>query len=378
MKYTSTDGILVRLEPADQHWYVQPRRSDIHPQERFACPEPYEAAFDFDNTRVQMTVLGESVVEVLPATDEQRIGIRVHRGRVVIQRGPAADQPVTVAVAVDRNVWTMELTEAATVVGIEVRLRTPYRAEPPMEGVWYQAAAFVGKGSVRFLKADSNVPAVTAGSMRWLVAPAADDPAPSETLTAVWIDPQQRQTSATLRRYATLFEKEFDPATAVDLSIPALVKDARPKIAELAVRCLAVTESYPALVTALARSEHAEARQAAAAGLRAWLVQSADRQPLLKEELGTHYTGEEAMPVFRLLVGFTPQEAKDKLVSLQLVEWLRSNYVEVRELAIGQLERLANRRYDYRPLGTPSQREPAVQRWLSHIERDGAITKPEP
>ncbi|MDZ4687981.1 MAG: hypothetical protein SH850_23150 [Planctomycetaceae bacterium] len=377
MKYMSNEGVLIRYEAADQHWYVQPRRSEVHAEERFACPDPYEAAFDLDNSRALMTMLGDSVVEILPASETQRLGLRVHRGRVILQRGPAGDQPVSVAVAVDQQTWTLELPDAESTVGIEVRLRSPYRAEPPMEGAWYQAAAFVGRGSVRFLKADANVPAVTAGSMRWLMAPAANDPQSTDPLTAVWLDPQQRQTSATLRRYATLFEKEFDPATAVDLSIPALVKDPRPKIAELAVRCLAVTESYPNLVTALVRSEHAEARQAAVAGLRAWLVQSADRQALLKQELSMQYPGDEALPVYRLLLGFTPQEGKDKLVSMQLVDWLRSNYVEVRELAIGQLERLANRRYDYRPLGTPSQREPGIQRWLAHIEREGAIVKPE-
>jgi len=116
---------------------------------------------------------------------------------------------------------------------------------------------------------------------------------------------------------------------------------------------------------------------AAAAGIRAWLIQSADRQAVLQRELASHYPGDEALPVYRLLLGITPQEARDKGVSLQLVDYLRSNYVEVRELAIGQLERLANRRYDYRPLGTPSQRDPAIQRWMSHVEREGAIVKPE-
>jgi hypothetical protein len=377
MKYTSTEGILVRYEVGEQHWYVQPRRSDVHPEEKFACPDPYEATLELDGGRVLLTMLGDSAIEIVPPTEELRINLRLHRGRVVLQRGTTVEPPVTVGLVIDQQAWVMELTDPATAAGVEVRIRSPYRAEPPKEGSWAQAATFVAKGSVRFPAADQDVPPITAGSMRWLIPPAADDPPSNETLTAAWIDPAQRQTSATLRRYGALFEKEFDPATAVDLSIPAVSKDPRPKIAELATRCLAVTESVPSLVAALARSEHAEVRHAAAIGLRAWLVQSVDRQAILKRELSTHYVGDEVTPVYRLLVGITPQEAKDKLLSLQLVEWLRGNYVEVRELTIGQLERLANRRYDYRPLGTASQREPGIQRWLAHIEREGAIVRPD-
>jgi hypothetical protein len=358
---------------------VQPRRSEIHPEERFACPDPFEAAFDLDNGRLLLTTLGETVFEVLPPTNEQRLGLRLHRGRVVVQRGPAsANEPLTsVVVAVGEQHWSLELLEPSATIGVEVRFRRPFRFEPPADGVWYTAATFVQRGSLRFAGQDPNLPPLPAGAMHWLAAPAADEQSPADGLSATWIDPQQRQTSATVRRYATLFEKEFDAATAIDLSIPALVRDKQPRMAELAVRSLALTESYPALVNALARSDHAEARSAAATGLRDWLIQSANRQPLLRQELSGHFSGDDAVPAFRLLVGITPQEAQDRLVSLQVVDWLRSNSPAVRELAIGQLERLANRRYDYRPLGTPSQREPAIQRWVSHIDREGAIVKPE-
>ncbi|OYW19110.1 MAG: hypothetical protein B7Z55_09475, partial [Planctomycetales bacterium 12-60-4] len=106
-------------------------------------------------------------------------------------------------------------------------------------------------------------------------------------------------------------------------------------------------------------------------------IQDAERVEVLKQELSQHYPAEESTAVYRLLIGFTPNDARDRLTSLMIVEWLRSNFVEVRELAIEQLQLLTGRRYDYRPLGSPSQREPGIQRWLGHVDREGALVKPE-
>ena len=47
-----------------------------------------------------------------------------------------------------------------------------------------------------------------------------------------------------------------------------------------------------------------------------------------------------------------------------------------RELTLANLMRLTGgRRYDYRPLASPGQREPAIKRWFDHVGKEGGIVK---
>lgn len=373
MQSVGQEGILLRFNPGDQHWYVQPRRSDLHALETFACPEPYEATFEWDKGDLKATLLGETTLQVLTPTEEQRYSLLIRRGRVILQPGPMAKVPLSVAVQVGGKTHEVTLATAATIVGIEVTVDEPVglpRENPP--DPWH-AVVYVAAGSAEL--ADGKT--VGAKQFAWLTAPAAGGNLTAASLWPGWLDPIRRDQLSPLRRFAANFEKEFDPTLAVDLSIPPLMRDPRPQVAELAVRCLAITESYQPLIQALVQSDHEEARAAAAAGLRTWLMMDPGNGAILKTELRNHLPEDEARPVERLLWGYTPAEAQDRLVSIELVEWLRSHRKEVRELAFKQLVQLTGRRYDYRPLGTTSQREPAVQRWEAHLAREGALLKPD-
>jgi len=379
MRYTSTDGILMRFDPRDSHWLVQPRRSELHATETFGSPDPFEAHIDLDEGVLQLTLLVDSVCQILPATEDRRIRLEMLRGRALLERTPGgkSQAALTIDVQAGPRLWSLELAAGANRCALDMQPARPMGLPLPQGAEAYRLALFVPEG--RVVATTEGQPAVTvaAGEMVWLNRPQTDSNALTDPHPA-WLDAQQRAGSASLRRYAQLFEREFDPATPIDLSIPALIKDPRPKIAELATRCLGTTESYTALITALVRSEHVEARAAAAMGLRAWLVEQPERAEVLRQELGKHYPEEESRAVFQLLTGFQAQAAQDATQSLQLVEWLRSNYVEVRELAIEQIEFMTGRRYDYRATGSPSQREPAIQRWIAHIEREGALVRAAP
>ncbi|MBI1348301.1 hypothetical protein GC163_18660 [bacterium] len=378
MRYLSTDGILMRFNPEDGHWWVQPRRSELHPGEVFGCPDPFEATLELDGGALQATLLVDTIWKVLPATPDCRIRFELTRGRVLLDRKPGENSaaPLKVEVQAGPRLWTLELAAGTTRCALDMQPARPM-GQPLPEGVEaYRLACFAPRGVMVAKSADHPDVTIPSGEMVWLNRPKTDSNALSDPLPA-WLDADRRMGTTTLRRYAMLFEREFDADTPVDLSIPALAKDPRPKIAELATRCLATTGSYSALVAALVRSEHPEARAAAAQGLRGWLVGGPERVVLLEQELGLHYPDEESVAVFQLLIGYSEKDARDEQISLQLVDRLRSNFVEVRELAIEQLEFLTGRRNDYRATGAPSQREPAIQRWLSHIEREGALVKPE-
>ncbi len=173
------------------------------------------------------------------------------------------------------------------------------------------------------------------------------------------------------------FQDEFDAKVAVGLTIPALVKELNPNLAELAAKCVALIESCPGMVQALTQVDHKEARVAAAEGLRTWLALAPENGEVLRRELETQLPADEAHAVERLLWGYTREQGKDKLVSQELVDWLRNSHLAVRELAFQQIVSLTGRKNNYVPTGTASQREIGIQHWQNHLKREGALIRPD-
>ena len=94
--------------------------------------------------------------------------------------------------------------------------------------------------------------------------------------SAEWLGPESEKVSAATRRDATVFEREFQPTQPLNHYMPTVVTSPKPRISQLAVQTLALTESVDSLVMALVRSPHEESRVAAIDGLRTWLVFSPD------------------------------------------------------------------------------------------------------
>ena len=376
----SNEGVLLRFSDVDQHWFLAPKQSVLKSGEPLACLEPYEAVLSFDQGTVRATVLGDSALRVLEATDLAATGLEVRHGRVLFQ-GSRQDgqQPLALAVVIGQDIWKLELLTPQTVCALEV-LPTPSTGfEKVREPNRYSGVLYVLAGTVKWtsaLGASQDVAERTG-------LPLSSDQAAANKQTAVsfptapdWTDPAKRKL-APLRRYALLFEKEFALDQPADPSMQALIQHTNSKISELAVRGLALTQSYSALTQALAVCPHEEGRFAARDGLYEWLPLGADHGALLKKELETHYPPADVEMMYRLLWGYTREDGRDKLTSHQLVGLLHNNHVVVRELADFWIERLIGRKTEYRATNLPAQRESQIRRIEKLIEDNGALVKDE-
>ncbi len=376
----SNEGVLLRFSDVDQHWFLAPKQSVLKSGEPLACLEPYEAVLSFDQGTVRATVLGDSALRVMEATDLAATGLEVRHGRVLFQ-GSRQDgqQPLALAVVIGQDIWKLELLTPQTVCALEV-LPTPSTGfEKVREPNRYSGVLYVLAGTVKWtsaLGASQDVAERTG-------LPLSSDQAAANKQTAVsfptapdWTDPAKRKL-APLRRYALLFEKEFALDQPADPSMQALIQHTNSKISELAVRGLALTQSYSALTQALAVCPHEEGRFAARDGLYEWLPLGADHGALLKKELETHYPPADVEMMYRLLWGYTREDGRDKLTSHQLVGLLHNNHVVVRELADFWIERLIGRKTEYRATNLPAQRESQIRRIEKLIEDNGALVKDE-
>ncbi len=385
VSYVSSDGILLQEKAADNHWSLTPRQGNLEPGDQLAALEPFEALLSIDSDTAKVTLLGDTLVQLMGPTRAARVGLGIHHGRVVLQSGRREDRlPVEFAIAAGQDLWKLELLAPETVIGIEVEVRETTGVDQDFGANGYLAECFVLTGAVRWAGTRGQSQQVDGG--HWFrISPGMGpmtDRSISEPIPLVespdWLDPQRRKLSSALRRYADLFEKELAPADSVEQTLGTLAGDSRPKISELATRGLATMEDYPLLVTALAQSSHEESRFAARDGLRRWLASTPGAGATLSKELELRYPPAEAAMMLRLLWGYSDVDARNRATSLELVELLRSPRTEFRELAFFHIVRLTGQRHDYRPLDGGVRREPGVRRWLDHIEREGALVKSEP
>lgn len=391
LQYNSQEGILLRYDEQVGDWIVLPPRAIMHARERFASPVPFEAVVDVDDSLCRATIIGGTAVRVLPphpgGAPDVAAGFEIAQGRVILEnRKPAAADenvaeagPLSLAIAVKDEMWRIDLLTPETVCGIEIVPMQPVKPgyDPARDS--YSGGLYVVSGSVRFT--DGAAPPRVIDAAGWMSLTPADR-SPDEEQPAAgappllsipeWLDPAAKQSTRTVRRYATLFEQVFDHDRPLSENVPPMIKDPRPYISSLSVQCLALVGDYASLAKAL-NAEHEESRMAAIMGLRNWLPRDEKNGALLKAELQKQFPPDDVEAIQRLLWGYTEQDVRNRTISEQLVVWLDHNDVVVRELAFYHIYRLTGIKYDYHPLRPPLQRRAAIRRWEERIQNEGAL-----
>ncbi len=353
----------------------------VFAKETVAVPHPYTGDFAIDGLAVRFQFLGGTRFTSLGPDDESQAGLRIDQGRLLLSTVEAAGEEFAssiVRIHCGEDVWYVELSEANTLLGLEVK---PRMAESPNENFGtdsYAGRLLVKSGAARVVRSGLDPATITANQQLLLRVPgmAGDAERISETaLFPAWMKTGDGTSSALVRsqqRYANLFEKEFDRTETVDYSVSTLMDDARPKIAELAVQCLALTNNVSGLAQGLG-SEHEEGRAAAMDGLRIWMSRTPNAAEKLQSALQLRFVKKDSDVITRLLWGYSDADLRKQATSTQLVDWLDSPETVIRELAFSHIKRLSGRDMGYRPLSPAIQRSPATGRFRDYIDENGAL-----
>ena len=384
------DGIALRFEPEVHDYLVLPRAVELNAEDHLACPEPFRADFLIGDDLCSVALIGGTSVISLGPDERASLGFDVQQGAVIFEahglrpvEGDAAapkpqQPPLPITLRFYGQPARLELASDNAVCGIEVHRREPTRFESELEPPGFTASLYVTQGTVRFTNSEGKTATIEGPGFLAITEGVSANERKSEIGRASqliipdWLEPDSKRAAAkTKRTYNTAFEKEFDADQRLSLSLPAVVINPRPAISELAVKCLALTDSYGPLVKALSQEVHREARLAAITGLRQWLPLDPHNRQLLKAELAKHFLPSEADAVYRLLWGFDNADAKTPATSRTLVGWLDSDQVAIRELAFFHVQRLTGLKHEYSPINPPAQRRAAVDRWYNHLEKKG-------
>jgi hypothetical protein len=372
--YNSPDGILLQRNGATDEWTVMPRRALLHAGDEIACPEPFSARLQIDDGACLVLLLGGSRLKLLGANDAGPFGFELDRGRIGVFRTsgePPADQSVSFGLQMRDRFYSVSLKVPDTWCGFDLVPPQPWgqaavpQAEVPGGGI------FVARGAVHLVDPMAG-PVDLQPDNGWRPWAAAD--AAAQPLLAVpnWLSPGGPPLPAVYRTYANLYEKEFPLDQPVGQSIPAIVRDRRPRLSEFAVETLALTGNYRELSRAL-KADHEESRLAAIIGLREWLLRDPGNADLLRADLEMMFRDDDAAAVDELLWGYSRDDGRDAATSARLVDWLGSDEVAIRELALFHIKMITGRDNEFHPTAPKPQRDAAVGRWQDFLRRNGSL-----
>ncbi len=388
LQYISKEGVLLHFDDEKSDFVAMPRRAEIKAGDRIACPEPFRADLVVGDDECQIALIGGTAVTSLEPTDKASFGFEVSQGALIFEAKRLPPKPEAVSnapmpsfpivISLRGQLHLLELVSGDAVCGLEVRRCVPSHFETEPEAPGFSAGLNVARGIVRWTPANGKPVTiegpgfypVTADSAANLKA--SENGGRSQLILPDWLEPDPKRYAAKQKRlYNTTFEREFDPDQALLQSLPAIINSPRPAISDLAVKCLALTDSYQPLVKALLTADHREARLAAITGLRLWLPVDPQNRQLLKAEISRHLLPTEAEAVYRLLWGFNHSDAKNPATSHMLVNWLESELIAIRELAFWHVQLLTGLKHEYSPINPSGQRRVAVERWNLHLEKKG-------
>jgi hypothetical protein len=379
--YNATAGVLLRRE-TDLGWSVLPRRTLLHPGDDLACPEPFESPIQILDTDCEAVMAGPSRMTVLPAAAASRTSFRIDRGRFIFRRSVSAPlpDPTPIHIQLDDRAFLLELVTPGSEVGLEISRQLSAGPADRVQVMSFDGGIFLSNGSVRLTPAEGEPLILEAPAAFLQIVAGRILAAPQPLLSPpAWLTPLTGGTAAVAQQTARLFEDEFHLGTPMDATIPVLVEDRLPRQSELAVGALVLVDDLQGMVRALSAPPQ-ETRQAAIAGLAAWIRRDPAHALRLSDELARRFSSETAQALTRLIWGFGMSDAQDPQLSSDLVAWLGDAEVAVREAAFFQILRLTGGQitYRYHPDRTESQRAMSVKQWDSHVRRYGALIEPAP
>jgi hypothetical protein len=377
--YVSQTGILLYENEEDAgHWHMRPRSSELEANLGLAVPEPFEAVLQIDGKRGIVRLCSETRIKTIES-NEVGFGFEMHRGKVVLQSTPSVKEgaPLKVGIRLREESWILELGPDTT-VGVFVTPRGASRFEQTFGNNWYEGTLFLKSGSV-VVRSASGESTPMGGSGFWVMTPEFRASLPDKTPLLVpankmppWIDSKPLPRAAQLT--AQRFEREFSLGSAVELRLGDVAKTANANDARLKVRCLGLVSSIQPLLEVLSnKGQHDESRQAAIDEIRMWLPSDPENGRELLKMLNVQFPPDVAKEYYRLLWGFDESDLATIAVTEDLLNWMESDDISIRELAFQNVRRYTPKEFEYRASRSATDRKTSMQSWRRFVRENGGV-----
>jgi hypothetical protein len=333
-------GVLLRYnpDPEKREWELLTDETPLKTQDRILNLKPFRNALVLGGERAKLDLVEETEVWVISAPPTEAARLNLVQGRLVLHAVDGG-QPFVIQFA-GRNVTVTP--PRGGVVGVErLTEREPGSDQPTGPILRFHAP----EGEFA-LAVDNSKQTLTGPGAISLIGP--DWKNPESRPAPTWVtDPKP---SPFDQKVGEQFASQIHPGQRIIRELVTAIEDPQADVRRLSVYALRAVGDISFVVPLLSKQDDPVMRKTTIQVLRAYLGQGTEAQATLRNELLNNFGPELAPTVEKLLVGYTPKEARDRPTYDYLVKLLESDQVGVRELALDNLQSLTGRdSLDYDP-----------------------------
>jgi hypothetical protein len=384
--YLGGKTVLLRYNEKQQGWFrVEPRAAVVVGDRLLALPE-FRPRITF-TSGLGMDVAGSTLVNLktadavaangLPAGDAKVPAVEIIYGRIVLVNLSADEQrirltlgPTTADVRIAKN----------AILGVQVERKYMPGADPRKSPSPVLADVIAPAGGVVWLDAAGERSLTE--PVRWTIADAAPSPPGPLAQPVEWLD-REPIVKASQREAAPSIEVALTVDRPVDDQLLEVYLGARrSEVKSLAAQCSMHVGMFVPFVAALRDSEQRPNWKNHIDRLRAAMALNRDSADKVLQTLVDQRGGRAATDLYEMLCGYsmdqvgrTPDQRKSPTGPLsRLINWLSSDNLDYRVLAVENLAEITGKRLMPNPAGSPVERAGGLRDWTKRLAADELIS----
>ncbi len=329
--FDAIQGVVLRPGPDGTGWDRAEAKAPLKVRTRLLNLAPFRNTLKLGKSEVDLVDSTEVVIDEAAKDESGTLDLR--RGFLVLHSG---EGPAPVAVRFDGQVLAVS-APAGSVVGVErVPTLMPGQSEPAPA----RLRIFVPDGRV-VLKAGEAEETVNGPAEISLLASGKFGEKGRQPIPA-WVT--ESTPSGFQKEVGDQFVALLRPGRPILSDLVEAMDDPQKDVKRMAVLALGSIGSMEQVVEVVSRKEEASVHRAGVEVLRSGLAQGGETARAVREALVRQYDRPWADITEKLLAGFRPEEAKDELTLVKLVEYLGTAPSRgTRELALDNLRTLTGR-----------------------------------
>ncbi len=361
-QYTSEMSLLSRFSVDDDHWQPLAPRTTIASGDDFLVLPTYRPQLML-KTGVHLTIVGGARFK-LTADQAEAPQVQMTYGRLLVS---AASKPDTEVILHVGSKGTLHLSTADSEVAVEYSYRNVPGADPRKATTIGETRFYAIKGEAQWRPTTGAVLPLGPGQVTVI----AGEAAPVESVakeSPKWV--QFNHLSDIDRRASATLAPLVVPGRPLTVSLDELATDRRVEIRSLVIRSLTHLGQFDRSATALGDIRMKSYWGGIVKSLQQAIARSSEEATAVSDAL-TRLPGGREESLFQLLWGYDNQSLQAGAAA-KLVEYLESDKIEYRVLAIENLTQITGSNLLYRPETSTARRQNAVNRWNQELA-DGKI-----
>jgi hypothetical protein len=360
-RYVSEGRVLVRFQPPDE-WLRLPARDPLSVGERIVSLPDFQGTISL-NSGVTAQLLGGTGVTFQFAEGSTVPEIDIDFGKVMLLSSANPDAKVRVRVGGQSG--TLTLSDPSSVAGLEVVPVLAPGADPATSAGVRQTVLYIAKATVIWQGPGAATPTTLAAPARLSWAGEQLPPPKPEDLP-IWLT-SETQLSEIDRRAADFIAGAVGTDRSARLALTELTTHRRFEVKALAVRSLGLLDNFEPLVLALGDATQRSAWAEHIQVLRESLARGPEVAARVRQAFERR-RADHAAELYRMLWGYTEEQLRQGAAS-ELVGNLDHPDLDMRVLAIWNLEQITGEPSRYRPHDPPNLRQPQMRRWRLWLQK---------